>query len=303
MEKEVLAKDKVVYGINTGFGSLCNTVIEKEKLGELQENLVRSHACGAGDKIHKTLSQWMLLLKIISFSKGYSGVTVKLVEHMIDTYNHGLFPVIYEMGSLGASGDLAPLAHLALGLIGEGEFWDEENTIDSKKAYDSKGLKPIKLVEKEGLAILNGTQFMQAHLADAMLRSDKAVDWAMAIGALSTDAFDGLYEPFLPSIHKIRGQKGQIKAAKQIQDWLEGSEIGKAPKKQVQDPYTFRCMPQVIGAISDGLEHIRETLYAEINGVTDNPNVVPEESGIYSGGNFHGQTTGFYLGLFRNSHG
>ncbi|THF53205.1 histidine ammonia-lyase [Flavobacterium supellecticarium] len=278
-----------IYGINTGFGSLCNVKISNENLSKLQENLVKSHACGTGDEVPHEIVKIMLLLKIKSLSFGHSGVQLKTVERLIDFYNNDVLPVIYTQGSLGASGDLAPLAHLSLPLIGEGEVYLDGFRQPAKKVLEKMGWEPIVLQSKEGLALLNGTQFMSAYGAYVLLKASKYAYLADLIGAISLEGFDGRIEPFNELIHLVRPHKGQINTAKRFQELLEDSEIIAQPKKHVQDPYSFRCIPQVHGASKDTIDYVKRVFKTEINSVTDNPNIFIETDEIISGGNFHGQ--------------
>ncbi len=278
-----------VYGINTGFGSLCNVKISSNKLVELQENLVMSHACGTGDPVPKPIIRLMLLFKIQSLSYGHSGVALETVNRLIDFYNNDILPVIYEQGSLGASGDLAPLAHLALPLIGKGEVYFKGVKIESSVILNDFGWNPIKLRSKEGLALLNGTQFMSAYGIYTLLESNRLYNFANIIGAISIDAFDCNLSPFDELVHLVRPHRGQVKTAARILELLKGSEIGKREKTNVQDPYSFRCIPQVHGATKDTISFVKNTFITEINSVTDNPNIFVDEDKIISGGNFHGQ--------------
>ncbi|MCB7480330.1 histidine ammonia-lyase [Christiangramia sediminis] len=278
-----------VYGINTGFGSLCNVKISPNKLIELQENLVMSHACGTGNVVPKSIIRLMLLFKIQSLSYGHSGVTIETVSRLIDFYNNDVLPVVYEQGSLGASGDLAPLAHLALPLLGKGEVYFKGVKQESAEVLRKFGWNPIKLRSKEGLALLNGTQFMSAYGIFNLMKGRKLYDLSNIIGAVSIDAFDCNLSPFDELVHLVRPHRGQIKTAERIRKILEGSEIGKREKNNVQDPYSFRCIPQVHGATKDTLSFVENTFITEINSVTDNPNIFVEEDKIISGGNFHGQ--------------
>jgi histidine ammonia-lyase len=278
-----------IYGVNTGFGSLCNIKIDDDKLTSLQENLVMSHACGTGDRIKDEIVQLMLLLKIQSLSYGHSGVSVDLVQRLIDFFNEGVYPLIYEQGSLGASGDLAPLAHISLPLIGKGEVSIDGKVSASSKLEDHFGWKPLVLKSKEGLALLNGTQFMSAHLLHNILKANKLLKWADTIASISIDAFDCNMSPYDDLVHQLRPHKGQIETADNIRRILKDSEIAKNYKQNVQDPYSFRCVPQVHGASRDALRYVEQTLLTEINSVTDNPNVFVEDDKIISGGNFHGQ--------------
>lgn len=278
-----------IYGINTGFGSLCNVIIPEKDIEQLQENLVKSHACGMGDEVPKAIVKLMLFLKIQSLAYGKSGIQLQTVELLSELINHKIYPVIYQQGSLGASGDLAPLAHLSLTLLGFGKVNYNGSQVDSKDALHSARLKPLKLTSKEGLALLNGTQFMGAYGVYNIIRSQKIVKWADVITGLSLDAFNGRIDPFKDHLHTIRAHPGQLQTARAIRKILEGSEILAGEKKHVQDPYSFRCVPQVHGATKDTLNYVASVFETEINSVTDNPTIFPDEDEILSGGNFHGQ--------------
>ncbi|WP_299527168.1 histidine ammonia-lyase [uncultured Lutibacter sp.] len=289
LDTKIKSDSAPIYGINTGFGSLCNVKINSDNLQLLQENLVMSHACGTGSEVSKDIVKLMLILKIQSLSYGHSGVQLKTVERLIDFYNNDIIPVIYSQGSLGASGDLAPLAHLSLPLIGIGEVYYNNERISGEELLKTFNWDKIELKSKEGLALLNGTQFMSAFGVHLILKSFKLSYLADLIGALSLEAFDGKISPFNELIHFIRPHNGQIKTAKRISDFLDGSEIIEQYKEHVQDPYSFRCMPQVHGASKDALDYCKKTFLTEINSVTDNPNIFIEDDEIISGGNFHGQ--------------
>jgi len=289
LNKKITESDIPVYGINTGFGALCNVKISPGKLTELQENLVKSHACGTGDKVKKEIVRLMLLLKIQSLSYGNSGIALETVLRLIELYNLDILPVVYEQGSLGASGDLAPLAHLALPLIGEGEVYFEDKIISGEELLTDQGGEALKLQSKEGLALLNGTHFLSAHGVYALLKSYKLSYLADLIGSVSIDAFDCNLSPFDELVHLARPHRGQVKTAERVRRFLEDSQIAKSEKENVQDPYSFRCIPQVHGASKDTLSFVRKTVKTEINSVTDNPNIFIEEDKIISGGNFHGQ--------------
>ena len=293
LNKKMSDKDAVFYGINTGFGSLCNTQISHNELEKLQENLLLSHACGTGDYVPQDIIRLMLLLKVQSLSYGHSGVQIQTVERLIDLFNLDILPVVFEQGSLGASGDLAPLAHLCIPLLGKGKVWSQQNgnweILPATVLEEVYKLKPIQLQSKEGLALINGTQFMLSYAVWCLLKSKKLSGLADQIGALSVDAFDCRLEPFNHLLHAIRGQQGQIQTAASILEWLKGSEIAQQKKTQVQDPYAFRCMPQVHGASKDAINYAEKIFVTEMNAVTDNPNVFPDEDLIISGGNFHGQ--------------
>ena len=278
-----------VYGITTGFGSLCNISIPAEDLSQLQHNLVMSHACGIGETVRPEIVKLMLLLKVQSLSYGYSGVQLVTVERLIDMFNNDILPVVYQQGSLGASGDLAPLAHLCLPLIGMGEVMFEGKVYPSAEVWKKMGWEPIRLQSKEGLALLNGTQFMSAHAVWSLIQAERLSDWADKIGAMSLEAYDGRIEPFYPQVHEVRAHKGQIDTAARIRELLEGSEIIRQKKVHVQDPYSFRCMPQVHGASKDTISYVKSVIEIEINSATDNPTVFPDEDLIISAGNFHGQ--------------
>lgn len=289
LDEKIKTSDEPVYGINTGFGSLYKESISKNELGKLQTNIIKSHACGAGDAIPNYIVKLILLLKVQSLSYGHSGVQVSTVQRLIDLYNNDVLPVVYEYGSLGASGDLAPLAHVCLPLIGEGEVNFKGKLISGKELLSHMGWKPIELQAKEGLALLNGTQFMAAFGVYNLIEAKKILKLSNLIGALSIDAFDGRIEPFNAKVHKIRPQPGQAIVAKAVSDHLEGSELITQKKQHVQDPYSFRCIPQVHGASNDAIEYVKNVFTQEINGVTDNPNVFPDDDLIISAGNFHGQ--------------
>ena len=278
-----------VYGVTTGFGSLCNISIPAEDLSQLQHNLVMSHACGTGETVRPQIVKLMLLLKIQSLSYGFSGVQLETVERLIDMYNNDILPVVYQQGSLGASGDLAPLAHMCLPLIGMGEVVYKGEVRQAADVWKEFGWEPIKLKSKEGLALLNGTQFMSAHAVWSLIQAERLSDWADKIGAMSLDAYDGRIEPFYPQVHEVRPHQGQIETAARIRGLLNGSEIIKQKKVHVQDPYSFRCMPQVHGASKDTIRYVKSVIETEINSATDNPTVFPDEDLIISAGNFHGQ--------------
>lgn len=289
LDQKIEASSNPVYGINTGFGSLYNRNISKEDLTKLQENLVKSHACGTGAEVPADIVKLMLLLKIQSLSYGYSGVQLETVQRLIDYFNEGVYPVVYEMGSLGASGDLAPLAHLCLPLIDLGEVDYQGKRYSGKEINGKFNWRPITFKAKEGLALLNGTQLMGAYGLYACIHAQRILDWSNKIGALSLDAFDGRIEAFDERVHAIRPHVGQQEVAKSIRTLLAGSEIIKQEKKHVQDPYSFRCIPQVHGASLDAIKYAQQIFDKEINGVTDNPNVFPDDDDIISAGNFHGQ--------------
>jgi histidine ammonia-lyase len=278
-----------IYGINTGFGSLYNRYISHDQLEKLQENLVKSHACGTGPEVPQEIVRLMLFLKVQSLSYGYSGTQLKTVERLADMFNQQVFPRVFEMGSLGASGDLAPLAHLCLPLIDLGEVNYKNKLLPSAEVNKTLSWEPIHFEAKEGLALLNGTQFMSAYGVWCLVHAHRLLRLTSIIGALSLDAFDGRIEPFLPLVHAIRPHAGQIRIAAAIKEILEGSELIRQSKKHVQDPYSFRCIPQVHGASADSIDYVTQIFLTEVNSTTDNPNVFPEEDMIISAGNFHGQ--------------
>ena len=289
LDHKMQTETNPIYGINTGFGSLYSVKISTEDLTTLQENLMKSHACGTGDEVPHSIVKIMLLLKIKSLCYGNSGVQLVTVERLIDFYNHNILPVVYTQGSLGASGDLSPLAHLCLPLIGEGEVFVDGKRITAKQMLAEKGWETITLKSKEGLALLNGTQFMSSYGAYILLKTKKLSKLADVVGAVSLEGFDGRIDPFNNLIHMVRPHKGQVNTAVFISEILEGSELIKQPKKHVQDPYSFRCIPQVHGASKDAIEYVEKVFKTEINSVTDNPNIFVDEDLIVSGGNFHGQ--------------
>ena len=278
-----------VYGITTGFGSLYNVTIPAEDLSQLQHNLVMSHACGTGEEVRPSIVKLMLLLKAQSLSYGHSGAQLATVQRLIDMYNHDILPVVYQQGSLGASGDLAPLAHLSLPIIGMGDVRYKGQVRPAAEVWKELGWKPIRLQSKEGLALLNGTQFMSAHAVWCLLQAQRLSKWADLIGAMSLEAYDGRIEPFLPLSHRIRPHKGQMATAERFLSVLEGSQLIRRPKEHVQDPYSVRCIPQVHGAVKDNLNYVKSVIENEINAATDNPNVFPDEDMVISAGNFHGE--------------
>ncbi|MCB9256659.1 MAG: aromatic amino acid lyase, partial [Chitinophagales bacterium] len=287
------------YGINTGFGSLCDVEISSDEINQLQENLVMSHACGMGKEVPQELVKIMLLLKIQSLSYGHSGVALSTVERLIDFYNNDVLPVIYDQGSLGASGDLAPLAHLSLPLIGMGEVNYQGKKIAASELENLFGWQPLKLQSKEGLALLNGTQFMSAYGCYILIEAKKLLTKVNLIAAASIDAYACRLEPFSALVHALRLHPGQIHCAKEVLANLEGSELAAEAKVQVQDPYSFRCIPQVHGASFDAITYVETVFTTEVNSVTDNPNVFPKEDQIISAGNFHGQTLALSLDFLK----
>ena len=289
LDKKLAGSDELFYGINTGFGFLQNVKIDAAQLEQLQSNLLKSHACGLGEEVPRDIVRLMLMLKIKSLSYGHSGVQIDTVNRLIDMYNNDVLPVIYTQGSLGASGDLAPLSHLSLPLIGLGEVYHNGVKFPSEVVLDDLGWEPIHLQSKEGLALINGTQFMSAYGLHNLIQAEHLINWANIIAAISFDAFDCLAEPLNENIHRIRPHNGQVSTAKKMRELLSGSSISTQKKIQVQDPYSFRCIPQVHGATQDTVDYVQSIFIKEINSVTDNPNIFPDEDLIVSGGNFHGQ--------------
>lgn len=289
LDRKMAEKDRSYYGINTGFGFLQNVKIDAGQIGQLQYNLLVSHACGLGEEVPHDIVKLMLMLKIKSLSYGHSGVQIDTVKRLMEMYNNDVLPVIYTQGSLGASGDLAPLSHLSLPLIGLGEVYFKGERMPSARALEQLNWKPIQLQSKEGLALINGTQFMSAYGMYCLKKAEHLLEMADLISAVSFDAFACTTEPLNERIHAIRAHEGQIDTANKLRNYLADSEIAQLKKEQVQDPYSFRCIPQVHGASKDAFKHILSVFLREINAVTDNPNIFPEEDMILSGGNFHGQ--------------
>ena len=278
-----------IYGVTPGFGSLCNISVDADQLATLQRNLVMSHSCGTGDKVSREVVKVMMVLKVQSLSYGHSGVQVATVERLIEMYNRDIVPVVYQQGSLGASGDLSPLAHLSLPLLGLGEVEYKGKVVSGAEMLAEEGWEPIALQSKEGLALLNGTQFMSAHAVWAIEEAVRLSRIADLLTALSLDAFDGRLEPFSDNVHLVRPHKGQLTTARAIRALLEGSEIAAQPKQHVQDPYSFRCVPQVHGAVKDTIEYVQSVIETEINSTTDNPTVFPDTDEVLSAGYFHGE--------------
>lgn len=278
-----------VYGVTTGFGSLCNVSVNPDQLAQLQINLMMSHACGVGDRVPNDIVKMMILLKVQSLSYGYSGCKLDTVQRLVDFFNNDIYPVVYMQGSLGASGDLVPLAHMSLPLVGLGEVEYQGKVISGAEMLKIFGWEPIHLVSKEGLALLNGTQNMSAFAVWSLLQAQKLSDWADKIAAMSLDAYHGLLSPFTKAVHVVRPHQGQLDTAARMMELLEGSEIAATPKDYVQDPYSFRCIPQVHGAAKDTIAYVKSVIDTEINSATDNPTVCPDEDLIISAGNFHGE--------------
>ena len=286
-----------IYGVNTGFGSLCNTIIEDDDLSALQRNLLISHACGMGHEVPTEVVRLMLLLKVMGLSKGFSGVQRITVETLLDLYNHQMTPIVFEQGSLGASGDLAPLSHMCLPLLGLGQVRYQGQVISGSEALEILKRKPIVLKSKEGLALINGTQFMSAYAVYNTWKAESLIHHSTNIAAMSLDAYDGRIEPFMDSLHRVRPHQGQLIISERMREALEGSEIVQQAKSHVQDPYSFRCIPQVHGATWDTLQYVKSIVEIEINAVTYNPVVLVDENKVVSGGHFHGQPLSMVMGF------
>ena len=295
LDQKLENSDVLHYGINTGFGSLCNKVISSGELRKLQVNLVRSHACGFGKEVDNEMVKIMMLLKIQSLSRGYSGITLTTLKRLIYFFNHDIFPIVYEQGSLGASGDLAPLAHMSLALIGEGFVSYNNKLISAEQIHIDLKIDPILLETKEGLALLNGTQFMSAYAVHAALDVSRLFDHSTKISALSLDAYNCQLSPFNPELHALRPYHGQQYISAEILKLLSESDLVKVKDKDVQDPYSFRCIPQVHGASYDVFIDFKQKVEIEINSVTDNPVIIDDKNQIISGGNFHGQPLAYIM--------
>lgn len=289
LDEKIAKTTRPVYGVTTGFGSLCNVSVNPDQLAQLQINLMMSHACGVGDRVPNDIVKMMMLLKVQSLSYGYSGCKLDTVQRLVDFFNNDIYPVVYMQGSLGASGDLVPLAHMSLPLVGLGEVEYKGEVISGAEMLKIFGWEPIHLVSKEGLALLNGTQNMSAFAVWSLLQAQKLSDWSDKIAAMSLDAYHGLLSPFTKAVHVVRPHKGQLDTAARMIELLEGSEIAATPKDYVQDPYSFRCIPQVHGAAKDTIAYVKSVIDTEINSATDNPTVCPDEDLIISAGNFHGE--------------
>lgn len=289
LDKKMNSSQELFYGINTGFGYLQDKQIKKDQLDVLQSNLLLSHACGLGEEVPDEIVKLMIMLKIKSLSYGYSGIGIEVVKRLMEMYNNDVLPIVYTQGSLGASGDLAPLAHVSLPLIGKGEMKMSGKKMKAEEALQKMQWKPLVLQSKEGLALINGTQFMSAYGIYNLIKAEELLQWANMIAAISFEAFNCNSECFYERLHAIRAHPGQVSVAADLNKILEGSEILSKKKTQIQDPYSFRCIPQVHGATKETFEFVLKTFLQEINSVTDNPNIFPDEDRIVSGGNFHGQ--------------
>lgn len=289
LDEKIERESEPIYGVTTGFGSLCKVSIGADQLSELQVNLIMSHACGVGERVPNDIVKIMILLKIQNMSYGYSGCKLDTVERMIDFFNNDVYPIVYMQGSLGASGDLVPLAHLCLPMLGMGEVEFQGQRMTGAELLKKMNWSPIKLASKEGLALLNGTQNMASFAVWALINAKRLSTWADKIATMSLEAFDGRIDPFTHTVHMLRPHKGQIETADYIRQLLEGSELIKQPKVNVQDPYSFRCIPQVHGAVKDTINYVYSVIDREINSVTDNPIVCENEDAVISAGNFHGE--------------
>ena len=291
----IVAGGETVYGVNTGFGLLASTRIPDDRLAELQTNLILSHSVGLGDPLPRHVTRLMIVLKLLGLGRGHSGVRPLVIEALEALLEHDAMPVIPSQGSVGASGDLAPLAHLISALMGKGKIDVRGEVLASEAALKKLGMQPLQLGPKEGLALINGTQASTAIALDALFTGERVFASAIAAGALSVDALKGSVKPFDSRISELRGQPGQIRVAAAIRDLLDGSEIGASHTRcgKVQDPYSFRCQPQVMGAALDLFENAARTLTIEAGAVTDNPILFPDENSAISGGNFHAQPVAF----------
>ncbi len=289
LDRKIAEADKPIYGVTTGFGSLCDINISPDQMAELQINLMMSHACGTGERLPNEIVKIMMLLKVQSLSYGYSGCKLDTVQRLIDFFNNDICPIVYQQGSVGASGDLVPLAHLCLPLVGLGEVEWHGERMTGGEMLQRMGWEPIKLGSKEGLALLNGTQNMSALAVWSLIKAKRLTAWADAIAAMSLEAFDGRMEPFNVAVHLVRSHKGQVATAISMNKLLKGSQLIAQPKVNVQDPYSFRCIPQVHGAVKDTLSYVKSVVDIEINAATDNPTVCPDDDLIISAGNFHGE--------------
>ena len=288
--EKMAASTEAVYGINTGFGPLCDVQITPKETSLLQTNLLITHAVGVGNPIDKKLSKIMMIAKVHALAQGFSGIRLEVIERILYFIENDLLPVVPEQGSVGASGDLAPLSHLFLPLLGEGEFWENDKIIPAKEVLEKHNLKPIILQAKEGLALINGTQFILAHGIVGLDKMNYLLDLADLAGAMSIEGYQGSDSPFKKELHRIRPYKGTIKVAKRMRMLFENSENMQAHEdcSRVQDPYSMRCIPQVHGASRNAYKHLKELVEIEMNSVTDNPIVLSDTEAI-SGGNFHGQ--------------
>lgn len=291
MVQQVVRDNRTVYGINTGFGALAHQTISADKLQQLQRNLILSHACGSGPLLADDIVSLILLLKINTLAQGYSGVRMEVIDALCAFYNAKVYPCIPAKGSVGASGDLVPLAHLSLSLLGEGEMRYNDKIITAKEGLSIAGLKPLELGPKEGLALVNGLQVSAALCIHAFFRSESLFETAVLVGGLSVDAARGSDIPFDSRVHQVRGHQAQSDVATMYRELLAGSSIRESHRQctRVQDPYSLRCQPQIMGAVLHQMRFVEQTLQVEVNSISDNPLVFAESGDILSGGNFHGE--------------
>lgn len=290
MVERLVQEGRTVYGVTTGFGKFSDTVIDQNQSAELQLNLIKSHACGVGEPLSEETVRGMLLLRANALVKGYSGVRPETVQALLELLNRQIHPVIPSQGSLGASGDLAPLAHMILPLLGRGEVTWNGQRLPADQALSKAGLAPLQLEAKEGLALINGTQMMTSLTADAVIAADSLLLAADIIAGMTVDALSGIPHAFHPLLHHIRGHQGQMTTAANLRRLLEGSkQVTQPGEKRVQDAYSLRCIPQVHGASKDAFHYVRNVIDVELNAATDNPLLFPDEDEVISGGNFHGQ--------------
>ncbi|RPF54017.1 histidine ammonia-lyase [Aquisalibacillus elongatus] len=298
--QDYLDQHHIIYGINTGFGKFSDVEIEEHDLDELQLNLIHSHACGVGEPFSESVSRAMILLRANALMKGYSGVRPVIIERLIDLINHHIHPVIPQQGSLGASGDLAPLAHLALVLLGEGEVFYKGERMATMLAFNQEKLEPVQLKAKEGLALINGTQAMTAVGVLAYLEAENVLSYSEKIAAMTMEGLESITCAFDDLIHQVRGHQEQRDVAKRIRHYLEDSQLTtKQGEKRIQDAYSIRCIPQVLGASWQTLQYVKEKLETEINAATDNPLIFSDEGKVLSGGNFHGQPIAIAMDLLK----
>jgi len=300
---EQLVKSKVIYGINTGFGALSNITIPDSDLEHLQLNLIRSHAAGVGPPLPTDVTRAMMVLRANTLARGVSGMRISTLETLVNMINARVHPVIPERGSVGASGDLTPLAHLALVMIGEGHAEYLGKTLSGSEAMSAASIRPVRLAAKEGLALINGTQMMTAVAALMIHDSKKILEYAKRSGALSIEALEGLPEAFDPRLHEARAHPGQVAIARDMLQLLQGSKLANSAEQRIrrgmhrQDPYSLRCIPQVMGAADDAIQHVSRVIEVELNSANDNPLVFAEDEVVLSGGNFHGQPIAMVLDL------
>lgn len=295
-----VAEGRVIYGVTTGFGEFANVSIGRDQLEELQANLIRSHAVGAGEPMAREMIRGMLLLRINALACGYSGIRPETVDTLLAMLRHDLLPFVPEQGSVGSSGDLVPLAHIALGLMGEGDVWMDGSLVPAGEALSAKGIEPVVLRAKEGLALINGTQMMTSYGSVALARLKRLLRVADVVAALSVEALRGTDRAYSAPLHRARPHPGQLQVARNLTRLMEGSEIRESHRDfddRVQDAYSLRCIPQVHGACRDAVDYIDRVFAIEINSATDNPLIFPEEDTHIEGGNFHGEPVALPLDM------